>query len=75
MKTWASRGIAPPFLTLALMEVSGQLWASATLPPEERAPFTHWIGGWLGGPQSQSGRCEEVKNLALLGIEPRLSNL
>jgi hypothetical protein len=30
------------------MEVSGQLHASAALPPGERAPDTHWIEGWLG---------------------------
>jgi hypothetical protein len=29
------------------MEVSGQLHAAAALP-RERAPGTHWIGGWLG---------------------------
>jgi hypothetical protein len=27
------------------MEVSGELHASAALPPRERAPGTHWIGG------------------------------
>jgi hypothetical protein len=30
------------------MEVSGQLHAPAALPPRERAPGSHWIGGWLG---------------------------
>jgi hypothetical protein len=30
------------------MEVSGQLHAPADLPPRERAPVTHWIGGWIG---------------------------
>jgi hypothetical protein len=30
------------------MEVSGQLHAPAALPPRERAPGTHWIGGWVG---------------------------
>jgi hypothetical protein len=29
------------------MEVSGQLHAPATLPPEKE-PVTHWIGGWVG---------------------------
>jgi len=29
------------------MEVSGQLHAPAALPTE-RAPDTHWIGGWVG---------------------------
>jgi hypothetical protein len=30
------------------MEVSGQLHTPAALPPRERAPGTHWIGGWVG---------------------------
>jgi hypothetical protein len=32
------------------MEVSGQLRASAALPPPPggRTPGTHWIGGWVG---------------------------
>jgi hypothetical protein len=30
------------------MQVSGQLHAPAALPPRERAPGTHWIGGWVG---------------------------
>jgi hypothetical protein len=29
------------------MEVSGQLHTTAALPPRERAPGTHWIGGWV----------------------------
>jgi len=28
------------------MEVSGQLHAPAALP--QRAPGSHWIGGWVG---------------------------
>jgi hypothetical protein len=35
-------------------------------PPGERAPGTHWIGGWVD-PQSQSGRYREVKILGLTG--------
>jgi hypothetical protein len=30
------------------MEVSGQLHASAALPPWKEPPGTHWIGGWVG---------------------------
>jgi hypothetical protein len=30
------------------MEVNGQLHPPAALPPSERAPGTHWIGGWVG---------------------------
>jgi hypothetical protein len=29
------------------MEVSGQLHATAALPPGEIAHCTHWIGGWV----------------------------
>jgi hypothetical protein len=28
--------------------MSGQLHDPAALPPEIRAPGTHWIGGWVG---------------------------
>jgi len=28
--------------------VSGLLHAMAILPHRERAPGTHWIGGWVG---------------------------
>jgi hypothetical protein len=30
------------------MQVSGQLHASAALPPEKETPGTHWIGDWVG---------------------------
>jgi hypothetical protein len=43
---WENRGIAPPFMTLALDEVSGRLDASATPPPEITSSTQ------LGGPQS-----------------------
>jgi hypothetical protein len=46
-KVVVSGGIAPPFLTTAL---HGGKW-SASSPgrfiSEERAPGTHWIGGWV----------------------------
>jgi len=28
--------------------VSSQLHAPTALPPKERTPGTHWIGGWVG---------------------------
>jgi hypothetical protein len=28
--------------------VNDQVHASAALSPEERAPDTHWVGGWIG---------------------------
>jgi hypothetical protein len=57
-------------LTSAL---DGGEW-SASCPgrftPRERAPGTHWIGGWVG-PQSRSGRGGEEKNSQPPpGIEP-----
>jgi hypothetical protein len=30
------------------MKVSGQLHGLVALPPGERFPDTHWIGGWMG---------------------------
>jgi hypothetical protein len=45
--TLESGGTAPPFLTLAL---EGDDWSNsypAHFTPEEIAPSTHWIGGWL----------------------------
>jgi hypothetical protein len=30
------------------MDASGQLHTPAALPPRERAPGTHWIGGFVG---------------------------
>jgi hypothetical protein len=29
------------------MELSGQLHSPAAFPSRERAPDTHWIGGWV----------------------------
>jgi hypothetical protein len=46
---WRSGGIAPRIVwPRHYMEVSGQLDAPATLPPQERAPRTLWIGGLVG---------------------------
>jgi hypothetical protein len=48
MKTYGgSGGIAPPFLTSAL---DGEWLASRPghFIPGNRAPGTHWIGGWVG---------------------------
>jgi hypothetical protein len=42
---WRYSSIHP--LTSAL-DGDGQLHAPAALPPRERAPGTHWIGGWVG---------------------------
>jgi hypothetical protein len=50
MKTWVNGGIAVPLLSSAL---DGGEWSAPriccfTLPSGERAPGTHWIGGWVG---------------------------
>jgi hypothetical protein len=51
------------------MEVSGQLHAPAALTPG-KSPW-HPLDKRLGGPQSQSGRGGEEKNLqSLPGLEP-----
>jgi hypothetical protein len=39
--------MALPFLTSAL-DGSGQLHAMAALPLRGKAPYTHYIGGWVG---------------------------
>jgi hypothetical protein len=66
MKTWGSGCVVPPFLASSL---DGSEW-SASRPGR----FTHWekspwysLDRRLGGPQSQSGRCGEEKNLTLAG--------
>jgi hypothetical protein len=46
---YGNGGVAPLILwPRRQMDVSGQLHAPAALPPGERAPGTHWIGGWVG---------------------------
>jgi hypothetical protein len=53
------------------LEVSGQLYAPATLPPEKEAWFP--LDGRLGGPQNRSGQYGELKILHPTGT-PRLLN-
>jgi hypothetical protein len=53
------------------MEVSGQLHAPARFTPGERAPGTHWIGGWVG-PRAGLDDVEKRKFLTLPGLELRL---
>jgi hypothetical protein len=57
------------FLTSAL--VGGQ-WSTSLLgrfTPEERAPGTHWIGGWVGL-RTGLEDAEKRKLLAIPGLEP-----
>jgi hypothetical protein len=48
MKTWGSGGVAPPFLTSALYVGEWSCTRPSRFTPGERAPGTHWIGGWVG---------------------------
>jgi len=55
------------------MEISGQLYALATLPTW-KSPWYPWDRR-LGGPQSQYGcSSEEKKSLTLLEIKPQSSS-
>jgi hypothetical protein len=51
--------------------VSGQVHAPVALPPGERAPGTHWIGGWVN-PRANLDDVEKKKILTLPGLELRL---
>jgi hypothetical protein len=57
-------------LTLALDEDEWSVSCPSYFTPRERAPHTHWIGGWVG-PQSQPGCSGEEKNSqSLPGLKP-----
>jgi hypothetical protein len=74
MKTYGEWGLAPPFLTSALV---GREW-SASRPchfiPRGNNP-QYPLDRRLGGLQSRYGCCGEETNLALPGIEPGPSSL
>jgi hypothetical protein len=40
--------MAPPFLTSGLDGVEWSALHTSRFTREERAPCTHWIGGWVG---------------------------
>jgi hypothetical protein len=45
---WESGSIGPPFLS---SELDGGEWSASRyccFTPRDRAPVTHWIGGWVG---------------------------
>jgi hypothetical protein len=70
MKTYGGMEvvIAPPFLTSALDEVSGQLHAQALYPQRTNPQYP--LDRRTDGPLSQPGCCREEKNLlSLPGIE------
>jgi hypothetical protein len=58
------------FLTSALVGGEWSVLRSGRFTPGERAPGTHWIGGWVG---SRAGLdyVEETKFLTLPGLELR----
>jgi hypothetical protein len=48
--------------------MSGQRHAPIALPPGERAPGTHWVGGWVG-PRAGLDNVEKRKLLTLPRLE------
>jgi hypothetical protein len=51
---WVSGGVAPPFLTSALVGVEWSGSLSGLFTPGEIAPNTHWIGGGCSGTERDS---------------------
>jgi len=67
---WGSGGIAVCILDLGTSRCVVS-FTPRPLHPQGKVRDTHWIGGWVGGPQSQSGHGGEEKNSQLLpGLEP-----
>jgi hypothetical protein len=65
-----SGGIVPPFLTSAL---DGGEWSASPpsrFTPGQRAPGTHWMGGWVGH-RTDLESVEKRKVMPLPGIEPQ----
>jgi hypothetical protein len=56
------------FLTSALVGGEWSSSRSGRFTPGERAPGTHWIGGWVG-PKAGLDDMEKRKFLPLLGLE------
>jgi hypothetical protein len=57
------------------MEVSGQIYALVSLPPDERVSDTHWLGDRVGPGATLDAVAKRKICLALPGIEPRSSGL
>jgi hypothetical protein len=57
---WGSRDITPPFLTSALDGVERPAPRPGRFTPDEIAPVTHSIGGWVG-PRAGLGAVEKKK--------------
>jgi hypothetical protein len=58
------------FLTSALVGVEWTASRPGRFTPWERAPGTHWIGGWVG-PRAGLDDVEKRKFLTLAGLELR----
>jgi hypothetical protein len=56
------------------MGVSGQLHAPAALYPRERAPGTHWMGGWVGLEPSWMQWLEEKYSAPIGDLNPDCSD-
>jgi hypothetical protein len=64
MSVWGSGCIDPHFL-------AGREWSVSrpgSFTPVERAPGTHWIGGWVG-PRAGVDDVEKRRFLSLPGLE------
>jgi hypothetical protein len=74
MKTYGKVEILSTFLDLGPRRRLMVSFVPLLLYPHGKSP-RYPLDTWLGGPQKQSGYCEEEKKLALLGTEPELSSL
>jgi hypothetical protein len=61
------------FLTSALVGGESSASRPCRFTPEERAPGTHWIGGWVGL-RAGLHDVEKRKFLTLPGLQPRPLN-
>jgi hypothetical protein len=66
MKAYWGSEVELHTLTSALDGVSGQLNTLDALPPWERAPGSHRIGGWV----HVSQRCGEAKSISIQKSRP-----
>jgi hypothetical protein len=58
----------PRFLDLGISWRCDQFHTQAALPPAEKPPRTHWIGGWVG-PRVDLDDMENRKFSIQLGLE------
>jgi hypothetical protein len=67
---WGSGCIDPGFLDLGTWWRWVVSFTPQPLYPREKAPSTHWIGGWVG-PRAGLDNVEKTKFLTLPGLELR----